>query len=201
MLNQGPHLINGDRLTPRRPHSHGERCSPPSYSPAQGKARAIVKKYRKHVRNIEFKKLKSVVPSISENQKVSQTEILEETIRYIDSLHQKLLERIQTDGIPDQLKEKVPLKQLNSMNGNELTKSQLSSLMKNAFQEQFSLNLSKKKKMDSDILKRLLQKESPREDSSRSQLLSPPICNNNSSTTNTSALNYHNLKSATLKYI
>eukprot|EP00096_Caligus_rogercresseyi_P004553 TRINITY_DN1887_c0_g1_i1.p1 TRINITY_DN1887_c0_g1~~TRINITY_DN1887_c0_g1_i1.p1 ORF type:complete len:180 (-),score=58.85 TRINITY_DN1887_c0_g1_i1:231-770(-) len=165
MLNQSPssHLLNNaDRLRARWSPSESRQqgpSSPPSISPAQGKARAIVKKYRRHVRNAEFKKLRSVVPSVSENEKASQTEILEETIRYIDSLHQKLLERIQSDGIPEQLKDKVPLKQLSSVNGPSLTKTQLKSLMKNAFQDQFSMNLTKKKQMDSERLRLLLKRE------------------------------------------
>ena len=48
------------------------RPSAAARSPTQTRAKAIVKKYRAHVRNQEFKRLKSIVPSVADNDKVSK---------------------------------------------------------------------------------------------------------------------------------
>jgi hypothetical protein len=44
-------------------------------SPTHWRARAIVKKYRNHARNVEFKRLKNLVPTVAENQKVSEVSL------------------------------------------------------------------------------------------------------------------------------
>ena len=41
-------------------------------SPTHWRARAIVKKYRHQARNVEFKRLKSLVPTVAESQKASE---------------------------------------------------------------------------------------------------------------------------------
>jgi len=76
----------------------------PHGSPTQYRAKAIIRKYRRHVRQVEFKRLRSIVPAVAGNEKASQAEILEETIRYIDDLHQQLLRRIHASGVPATLK-------------------------------------------------------------------------------------------------
>lgn len=76
----------------------------PHGSPTQHRAKAIIRKYRRHVRQVEFKRLRSIVPAVANNEKASQAEILEETIRYIDDLHQQLLRRIHTSGVPSTLR-------------------------------------------------------------------------------------------------
>lgn len=76
----------------------------PRGSPTQYRAKAIIRKYRRHVRQVEFKRLRSIVPAVANNEKASQAEILEETIRYIDDLHQQLLRRIHTSGVPTTLR-------------------------------------------------------------------------------------------------
>lgn len=107
-------LAYADRLKPRTftrdPPTEKATSSPSkvatgSNSPAQARARSILKKYRAHVRNQEFKRLRSVVPAVADNDKASKAEILEETISYINSLHQQLLERIQCNGLPSKLRE------------------------------------------------------------------------------------------------
>jgi len=107
-------MAYADRLKPSCAMSRTEtipatsstvKARPGHKSPVQTRAKAILKKYRAHVRNQEFKRLKSVVPAVADNDKVSKAEILEETIRYIDSLHQQLLERIQCNGLPSKLRE------------------------------------------------------------------------------------------------
>ena len=78
----------------------------------------VVKKYRKYVKNAEFRRLKSIVPTLAKKNDASkvsfkslnfrakniffvlQTEILEETIRYIDRLHDQLVTTIRTNGLP-----------------------------------------------------------------------------------------------------
>jgi len=76
----------------------------PHGSPTQYRAKAIIRKYRRHVRQVEFKRLRSIVPAVAGNEKASQAEILEETIRYIDDLHQQLLRRIHSSGVPATLR-------------------------------------------------------------------------------------------------
>merc|ERR1712080_115950 len=75
-----------------------------SRSPTQHRAKAIIKKYKRQVRMTEFKRLKSIVPAIAENDEATEEVILEETIKYIDDLHQQLLERIHCHGLPSQMR-------------------------------------------------------------------------------------------------
>ena len=44
-------------------------------SPVQTRAKAILKKYRAHVRNQEFKRLRSVVPAVADNDKASKVRL------------------------------------------------------------------------------------------------------------------------------
>ena len=44
----------------------------PHGSPTQYRAKAIIRKYRRHVRQVEFKRLRSIVPAVSGNEKASQ---------------------------------------------------------------------------------------------------------------------------------
>ena len=41
-------------------------------SPTQHRAKAIIRKYRRHVRQVEFKRLRSIVPAVANNEKASQ---------------------------------------------------------------------------------------------------------------------------------
>merc|ERR1712020_710693 len=93
----------------------------PHGSPTQHRAKAIIRKYRRHVRQVEFKRLRSIVPAVAGNEKASQVEILEETIRYIDDLHQQLLERIHTSGVPANLRDyaqETPIRLSSAPEGN-----------------------------------------------------------------------------------
>ena len=74
-------LAYADRLKPRTfsrdPPTEKATASPSkvpggSNSPAQARARSILKKYRAHVRNQEFKRLRSVVPAVADNDKASK---------------------------------------------------------------------------------------------------------------------------------
>jgi len=73
-------------------------------SPTQKRAKAIVKKYKRQVRQAEFKRLQSIIPAVREDDEATEATILEETMKYIDSLHHELLSRIQTTGLPLQLR-------------------------------------------------------------------------------------------------
>ena len=44
----------------------------PHGSPTQYRAKAIIRKYRRHVRQVEFKRLRSIVPAVAGNEKASQ---------------------------------------------------------------------------------------------------------------------------------
>jgi hypothetical protein len=44
----------------------------PHGSPTQYRAKAIIRKYRRHVRHVEFKRLRSIVPAVAGNEKASQ---------------------------------------------------------------------------------------------------------------------------------
>ena len=44
----------------------------PHGSPTQHRAKAIIRKYRRHVRHVEFKRLRSIVPAVAGNEKASQ---------------------------------------------------------------------------------------------------------------------------------
>jgi len=73
-------------------------------SPTQNRAKAIVKKYKRQVRQTEFRRLQSIIPAVREDDQATEADILEETMKYINDLHLQLLERIQTTGLPHQLR-------------------------------------------------------------------------------------------------
>ena len=50
----------------------GSAAAPARRSPSQRRAREIVRKYRRHVRNAEFRRLRSVVPAVADDEKASQ---------------------------------------------------------------------------------------------------------------------------------
>ena len=54
---------------------------------------------------MEFSRLKNLVPSISRKQSVSQLDVILEAIRYIDSLQHQLIEQIQDRRLPVQAAE------------------------------------------------------------------------------------------------
>lgn len=67
----------------------------------------VVKKYRRYARNNEFRRLKALVPSLLKKNEASKTEILEETIRYIDSLHEQLIATFRSKGLPTSLRQSL----------------------------------------------------------------------------------------------
>lgn len=73
-------------------------------SPTQNRAKAIIKKYKRQVRQAEFRRLQSIIPAVREDDQATEATILEETMKYINDLHLQLLERIQTTGLPHQLR-------------------------------------------------------------------------------------------------
>ena len=56
----------------RRPTATTATTAVTRRSPSQRRAREIVRKYRKHVRNAEFRRLRSVVPAVADDEKASQ---------------------------------------------------------------------------------------------------------------------------------
>ncbi|XP_022235760.1 uncharacterized protein LOC111083491 [Limulus polyphemus] len=55
---------------------------------------------RKQQRVQEYRRLRSMVPSLSKKPQVSKVTVIEEAISYIDQLHNALLERLKTRGLP-----------------------------------------------------------------------------------------------------
>lgn len=58
------------------------------------------RKRKKQQRIHEYRRLRTMVPSISKKTKVSKVTVIEEAIRYIDQLHNALLARLKTRGLP-----------------------------------------------------------------------------------------------------
>ena len=54
---------------------------------------------------VEFSRLKNLVPSIQKKQSVSQLDVILEAIRYIDQLQDQLVEQIQDRRLPPQAAE------------------------------------------------------------------------------------------------
>ncbi|KAK6191881.1 hypothetical protein SNE40_003461 [Patella caerulea] len=63
----------------------------------QSASQIIAKKHLKlHLRRIrerEYSKLRALVPSVASKKKVTKVEVVEEAVRYIEELHQALLDR------------------------------------------------------------------------------------------------------------
>ncbi|XP_076340158.1 uncharacterized protein LOC143240858 [Tachypleus tridentatus] len=59
---------------------------------------------RKQQRVQEYRRLRSMVPSLSKKTQVSKLTVIEEVISYIDQLHNALLERLKTRGLPECMK-------------------------------------------------------------------------------------------------
>jgi hypothetical protein len=74
-------------------------------SPAQSKARDVIRKYRMQLRKLEFKRLKKLVPSMqnTSDEESNEVQILMEAVSYIDQLHHRLLHQIHSVGLPPQL--------------------------------------------------------------------------------------------------
>jgi len=150
-------------------------------SPTQHRAKAIIRKYRRHVRHVEFKRLRSIVPAVAGNEKASQAEILEETIRYIDDLHQQLLRRIHTSGVPATLRDsaqETPVtlsSRPDGVNGsssssspgllierptNEWTTNDVKNLVETALAPRLEAKLRQKRREDRERLDHILQASS-----------------------------------------
>ena len=86
-MDNNSRLAYADRLKPlcsqqhqeqeRRDHLHRQqqpylRRRRPIRSPNQNRAREIVRKYRRQVREAEFRRLRSVVPAVADDEKASQ---------------------------------------------------------------------------------------------------------------------------------
>ncbi|ESO83285.1 hypothetical protein LOTGIDRAFT_169505 [Lottia gigantea] len=62
-------------------------------SAAQITAKKSLKLHLRRIRDREYCKLRDLVPSVASKKKVSKVEVVEEAVRYIEELHQALLER------------------------------------------------------------------------------------------------------------
>ena len=70
-------------------------------SSTQQVAKKHLKRHVKRLRDREYTRLRQMVPSIAENEKVSKVTVIEEAVKYIDELHLALMERMQTKGFPN----------------------------------------------------------------------------------------------------
>ena len=68
----------------------------PHGSPTQYRAKAIIRKYRRHVRQVEFKRLRSIVPAVAGNEKASQVSRLFYICHMLHSIVVLLLRNIDT---------------------------------------------------------------------------------------------------------
>ncbi|KAK6973322.1 helix-loop-helix protein [Biomphalaria glabrata] len=62
-------------------------------SAAQVVARRQVRMYLRKIREKEYSKLRALVPSVATKKKVTKVQVIEEAVRYIEKLHEALLER------------------------------------------------------------------------------------------------------------
>lgn len=73
--------------------------APPALSPrpssCQRAARKVRKAYMRKIRQIEYRKLQAIVPSVASKEKVAKVTVIEEAIHYIDELHLALAKRMQ----------------------------------------------------------------------------------------------------------
>jgi len=87
---------------PTEPESDSNEDSPPaSADPLRGVSSAAgghISKDRKST-EVEFSRLKNLVPSISKKNTVSKLDVILEAIRYIDQLQGQLVEQIQEQRI------------------------------------------------------------------------------------------------------
>ncbi|CAL4178963.1 unnamed protein product, partial [Meganyctiphanes norvegica] len=60
---------------------------------------------RSKMRRREYRRLRNLLPSLQEKPEVSKVEVVAEAARYIDDLHARLLQRLKTRGLPQQLKD------------------------------------------------------------------------------------------------
>ena len=74
-----PHSPSSEVCVNRRPTATTAMTAT-RRSPSQRRAREIVRKYRKHVRNAEFRRLRSVVPAVADDEKASQVSCQDETL-------------------------------------------------------------------------------------------------------------------------
>ncbi len=66
--------------------------SPPSADPLRGV------QHKQKETEVEFGRLKNLVPTISKKQSVSQLDVILEAIRYIDQLQDQLFDRLEANG-------------------------------------------------------------------------------------------------------
>ncbi|KAJ8298685.1 hypothetical protein KUTeg_022745 [Tegillarca granosa] len=64
-------------------------------STSQRVAKKHLKLHVKRLRDLEYSRLREMVPSIASKEKVSKVTVIEEAVKYIDELHKALLERLQ----------------------------------------------------------------------------------------------------------
>eukprot|EP00092_Neocalanus_flemingeri_P015626 GFUD01016914.1.p1 GENE.GFUD01016914.1~~GFUD01016914.1.p1 ORF type:complete len:158 (+),score=61.28 GFUD01016914.1:546-1019(+) len=88
-----------DRLRP----SHARRGAVSLVTTVQCQARSVVRKYRRQGRYSQLWRLKEMIPSLAQQQRMDEVDILEETARYILNLEQKLLEKVREHGLPEKL--------------------------------------------------------------------------------------------------
>jgi hypothetical protein len=138
---QSTYCIRGRRLRPRVACSDCHALSDPSLvtncDPHKHHVvRKIVRKYQAYARNVEFRRLSAIVPALAHRQTASkvsndqisavsnecaqptsplfslpQADILEETIRYIDCLHERLLATVERLPQTGATHSKLPMQQ------------------------------------------------------------------------------------------
>lgn len=132
----------------------------PQRSPQQRKARAIINKYRKTVRYAQLYRLKSLVPSVRNDEEASEVDILQETVKYIEELEQRLLSQVQSVGLPPKLAKIEHKTVLENPSTIPLKIQDLRNLVHSSLQPRLQEKLTKQRQEDHANIQKLLNEAS-----------------------------------------
>jgi len=104
----------------------------------------------------EFKRLKSIVPAIAENDEATEEVILEETIKYIDDLHKQLLERIHCHGLPSQM-QNASEDHESTANPSNMNLEEMKELLQKSIQPQLEARQKIRRQQESVRLKKFME--------------------------------------------
>ena len=89
-------VVKKTSSAPNSPSPNPGAASPAAVDPLRGVQHCPIAKHKET--EIEFGRLKSLVPTISKKQSVSKLDVILEAIRYIDQLQDKLFDQLSENG-------------------------------------------------------------------------------------------------------